>query len=108
MRDQTYYVRKITLAAILTALSLVVLWAAVLVPWGRIGLIAVAGLMPAAAVISAGPMAGGLCWAGTSLLALILLPSKDCGLLYLFFFGLYPLIKYFAERLRRLPLALVL
>ena len=108
MRDQTHYVRKITLAAILTALSLVVLWAAVLVPWGRIGLIAVAGLMPAAAVISAGPMAGGLCWTGTSLLALILLPSKDCGLLYLFFFGLYPLIKYFAERLRRLPLELVL
>lgn len=108
MREQTPHVRRITLAALLTALSLVVLWAAVLAPWGRIGLISVAGLMPTAAVISAGPMAGGLCWAGTSLLALILLPGKDCGLLYLFFFGLYPLIKYATERLRRLPLELVL
>lgn len=108
MRGRTHYAGKVALAAMLTALSLVVLWAAVLVPWGRIGLVAVAGLMPAAAVISAGPAAGGLCWAGTSILSLILLPSKSCGLLYLIFFGLYPLVKWIAERLRRLSLELVI
>lgn len=107
MRGRTPYAGKLALAAMLTALSLVVLWAAAMAPWGRIGLVAVAGLMPAAAVISAGPAAGGLCWAGTSVLALILLPSKGCGLLYLIFFGLYPLVKWAAERLRKLPLELV-
>ena len=54
MRGRTPYAGKLALAAMLTALSLVVLWAAAMVPWGRIGLVAVAGLMPAAAVISAG------------------------------------------------------
>lgn len=107
MRERKPYAGKLALAAILTAFSLVVLWAAALAPWGRIGLVAVAGLMPAAAVISVGPAAGGLCWAGTSVLALILLPGKGCGLLYLIFFGLYPLVKWAAERLRRLPLELV-
>ena len=73
MRGRTPYAGKIALAALLAALSLVVLWGAELAPWGRMGLVAVAGLMPAAAVISAGPAAGGLCWGGTSILALLLL-----------------------------------
>ena len=106
MGGKRSYTGRLALSAVLTALSLVVLWGAQMVPWGRMGLVAVAGLMPAAAVISAGPAAGGLCWGGTSLLALILLPDKGCGLLYLLFFGLYPLVKYAAERLRRLPLEL--
>ena len=63
-------------------------------------------LMPAAAVISGGPAAGSLCWGGTSVLALLLLPDKGCGLLYLLFFGLYPLVKYAAEATRRRPLEL--
>ena len=104
MERRTPYAGRVALAALLAALSLAVLWAASLAPWGRIGLVAVAGLMPAAAVVSAGPPAGGLCWIGTSLLALVLLPDKSCGLLYLLFFGLYPLVKYAAERLHRLPL----
>ena len=80
MRGRTPYAGKVALAALLAALSLVVLWGAELAPWGRMGLVAVAGLMPAAAVISAGPAAGGLCWGGTSVLALLLLPDKGCGL----------------------------
>ena len=96
--------RAVSLPALLTALSLAILWTAQAAPWGRMGLVAVAGLMPAAAVISVGPGAGWLCWAGTAVLALLLLPDKACGLLYLIFFGLYPLIKYFAEKLRQRPL----
>ena len=107
MRERKLYAGRVALSAILTALSMAVLWGSAIVPWGRIGLVAVAGLLPAAAIISAGLAAGGLCWAGTSVLALILLPDKGCGLLYLILFGLYPLVKWAAERLRRLPLELV-
>ena len=101
MGGKRSYTGRLALSAVLTALSLVVLWGAQMVPWGRMGLVAVAGLMPAAAVISAGPAAGGLCWGGTSLLALILVPDKGCALLYLFFFGLYPVVKSLCERLPR-------
>ena len=98
----------VALTALLTALSLVILYLSVLVPTGRMGVVAVAGLLPAAAVISGGPAAGGLCYAAASILALILLPDKGNALLYLLFFGLYPLVKYAVERLGRLPLELVL
>lgn len=98
----------ISLAAILGGLSLVTLYASVLVPTGRMGLVAVSGLFPAAAVVSGGPVVGGLCYAGTGILALLLLPDKGNALLYLLLFGVYPLVKYGAERLRVLPLELLL
>ena len=56
----------VALTALLTALSLVILYLSVLVPTGRMGVVAVAGLLPAAAVISGGPAAGGLCYAAAS------------------------------------------
>lgn len=99
---------KLALCAMLTALSLVVLTLAAAAPSGRLGLTAVAGLFPAAAVVSYGLPAGLLCYAGTALLGLLLLADKTIALLYLLFFGLYPMVKGAVERLRRLPLELVL
>lgn len=86
------------LSAVLGALSLVLLYGATLVPSGRIGLTAAAGLLPAAAVISFGLSAGFLCYGGTALLAFFLLTDKNIALLYLLFFGLYPMIKGLAEQ----------
>lgn len=109
--DRSTNVRKageLALCAMLTALSLVVLTIATTAPSGRLGLTAVAGLFPAAAVVSYGLPAGLLCYAGTSLLALLLLADKTIALLYLLFLGLYPMVKGAVERLRRLPLELAL
>lgn len=99
---------KVALSAVLTALSLAILYAAVLAPTGRVGLAALAGLLPAAAVISGGVGAGGLCYAGTSILSVVLLPDKGISLLYILFFGVYPLVKYALERLRKRGLELLL
>lgn len=103
MRGHT---NKLTLAAVLAALSLVILYLSVAVPTGRMGIIALAGLMPVAAVISGGVAAGTLCYAVTAVLAVILLPNKGNALLYVVFFGLYPLIKYAVERFQKLFLEL--
>ena len=45
---------RVALCGILAALSLALLWLATLAPTGRIGVVALAGLVPAAAVVSAG------------------------------------------------------
>ena len=71
-------------------------------------MVAVAGLVPAAAVISGGVGAGFLCYGATALLGLLLLPDKGCALLYALFFGLFPMVKYAVERLRKLPVELML
>jgi len=95
---------RLALSAMFTALSLVLLYGASVIPSGQLGLVAVAGLFPAAAVVSGGSTAGFLCYAATGLLALVLVPDKNTAVLYLLFFGLYPLIKYYIEKIKNLPL----
>lgn len=100
--------RHTALTGVLSALSLVFLFLSAAVPSGRLGLIAVAGIVPAGAVISAGLAAGFCCYGIAGALGLLLLPLKSNAVLYLIFFGLYPMLKSLIERLRRLPLELVL
>ncbi len=99
---------KVAYPAILGALSLILIYVASVVPSGNWGFVAVAGLFPAAAVISIGMKAGFLCWAGVSILAFLILPGKFCALLFAALFGLYPMIKALIERLRRGVLGYVL
>ena len=99
---------RTALGGVLAALSLLLLYLATLLPSGRIGMVAVAGLVPAAGVVSGGLAAGFLCYGAAGLLGLLLLPDKGCALLYAVFFGLYPMVKSAVERLRKLPLELLL
>ena len=92
---------KVAYPAVLGAVSLILVYVASVAPAGNWGLVAVAGVLPAAAVVSVGLGAGVLCWAGVSLLSFLLLPGKFCALLYTALFGLYPLVKSLIERLRK-------
>ena len=91
--------RRTALVAMLGALSLVILYLAALSPTGRLGIVALAGLVPGAAVVSAGLGGGLLCYGVAGVLGLLLLPDKGLALLYLIFFGLYPMVKSVAEGL---------
>ncbi len=99
---------RVALGGVLTALSLLLLYLATLVPSGRMGVVAVAGLVPGVGVVSGGFVTGFLCYAATGLLGFLLLPDKGCALLYVILLGLYPVLKGVIERLRKLPLELVL
>ena len=90
---------RVALTGVLTALSLVFLWISAVSPAGRLGIVAIAGVFPAGAVVSAGLGAGFFCYGATSILGLILLPAKGCAVLYLVFFGLWPMVKSLLERL---------
>lgn len=92
---------KVAYPAVLGALAVVLVHLACLVPTGRWGIVALAGLLPAAAVISVGLKAGFLCWAGASILALLLVPDKFCAVLFTALFGLYPMVKSLAEKPRK-------
>lgn len=92
---------RTALVGLLSAGSLVFLFLACITPSGRLGLGAVSGLFPMAAVMAAGRGAGYLCWVVSGLLGLILLPDKGIALLYLVFFGLYPVVKSRCESGKR-------
>lgn len=99
---------RVALGGVLAALSLLLLYLATMMPSGRIGMVAVAGLVPAAGVVSGGLATGFLSYGAAGLLGLLLLPDKGCALLYAIFFGLYPMVKSVIERLRKLPLEVLL
>jgi len=99
---------RVALGGVLAALSLLLLYLASMMPSGKIGMVAVAGLVPAAAVVSGGVATGFLCYAAAGLLGILLIPDKGCALLYIVFLGLYPVLKSLIERLRKLPLELTL
>ena len=98
MKGRTRY---ITVTAMLTALTVVLLYISSIIPTGRIGMSAIAGLIAAAAVIECGVSAGVACFVTSSILALVLLPQKSTAILYLLFFGYYPILKSLFERQKK-------
>lgn len=95
---------KVAYPAILSALALTLVYLGSVIPTGSWGIVAAAGLLPAAAVISVSLTAGFLCWAAAAVLAFLLAPDKLCALLFGVLFGLYPMVKSLVERLRKKPL----
>lgn len=98
MKGRTRY---ITVTAMLTALTVVLLYISSLIPSGRIGMSAIAGLIAAAAVIEFGISAGAACFVSSSVIALVILPQKSGAILYLMFFGYYPILKSLFERQKK-------
>ena len=95
---------KVAYPAILSALALVLVYLGSIAPTGSWGIVAAAGLLPAAAVVSVSLKAGFLCWAAAAILAFLLVPDKFCVLLFGVLFGLYPMVKSLVERLQKKPL----
>ena len=99
---------RVALSGLLAAGSLVVMLLAGILPAWRMGLTAVSGLFPMVGVLAAGRSAGLCCWAAAGILGFLLIPDKGAALLYLLFFGLYPVLKERIEGLRRLAFEYVL
>ena len=84
----------------MTAVSVVFVYLASVMPSGQLGFVAIASLFTAAAIIEAGIGAGLFVFAGCSILSFLLISNKSIMFLYLLFFGYYPIIKNIAERVK--------
>ena len=100
--------RKIVYPAVFGALALVLLYVGMMAPSGKWGIVAAAGLLPCAVILSVGVRAGLLCWSGVTILAFLTLPDKFIALLFGVLFGLYPIVKALIESLRKLALEYIL
>lgn len=84
--------------ALLTALGVVILYLACIIPSAKLATTAIAGILTAAALMMYGPGWSVGVFAATALLSLLLLPSKSCAIYYAAFFGYYPIAKSLFER----------
>lgn len=95
---------KLTKAALLTALSVILVCAASWLPTGRLALPALASLITAAVVIECGTGWAAGHYAAVCILALLLSPDKAMPLCYIFLFGHYAVFKHWIERVSVLML----
>jgi hypothetical protein len=91
--------RKITLSAVFTALTVLFLYLASALPTGQLAIIALSSLFGIAAVIEAGYAASIFVFAGSAVIGALILPNKPLMLLYVLFFGYYPVIKSLLEKM---------
>ncbi len=94
-------VKYLTVAAMLSALGVVLLWLGSFLDVLDLSTAALASLLCVYAVIELGGAYPWMIWLCTSLLALLLLPQKSPAIFYALFAGFYPIVKEKAEKLPR-------
>ena len=99
--------RKLTTCALLAALGVVLLYLGSLVEVLDVSMAVIVSLFCIFAVIEYGGSAPWLIYAVTGVLSLILLPIKTPALLYLLFFGYYPILKEKLEKRKLAALGMV-
>lgn len=92
--------RGVALGGMLTALSLVFLLLAGVLPVMQLVFPAVAGLLLVVVVLELHIKWAWGIFAAVAILGLLLCPDKNVIIFYVFFFGHYPLLKNYIERLR--------
>lgn len=96
--------RDISRGAMITVLSVVVLYLSTVLVTTKLSLLAVSSALVAIAVVETDLKGGALVYTASSALGFALVPDKLFVLSYIFFFGIYPLAKYAIERLDRFEL----
>ncbi len=91
--------KKMAYAAILSAVSVVVMLIGRFIPTLDLTVCAVASLTVLIACIELGYGFATLTYASTAILSLLLTSGTPVGIYYLFLFGCYPIVKFLAQRL---------
>lgn len=92
---------KVALSGILCALSLVCMLLTIL-PISEMGLPALAGAVLIPIILEIGVKWGWMSYACVALLSLLITPSMEAKVLFVAFFGYYPVLKALIERLRKI------
>lgn len=91
--------KKISFCSILCALSVVILSLGSVIEVVDISTAALASFIVIVAMLELGGYYPFLLYLSTSVLAFLLLPTKTVAFMYILFFGFYPILKKYLERL---------
>lgn len=98
--DRSERTKRLSMCAMLSALGVVVLYLGSIIEVIDISMAVIASLFAIFAVIEYGAGYAWSIYAITGILSAVLLPNKFPALMYLLFFGFYPIIKEKIEKLR--------
>lgn len=99
---------RIAFCGVITALGTLLMFLTAFVPIGTYVFPALAGVLPVAVVIETGPRWAWSVYAAISFLSFLIVPDREAVALFLLFFGYYPILKAFIERILSKPVRVLL
>lgn len=106
--NNAFRTKRITVSGILLALVVIVLYFESIMPTNRLALYALSSFFVSVIIIEFGIKSGWLFYAASAIMALIIIPDKIGLTPYMIFFGIYGIIKFYIEKLDKLPYEYVL
>ncbi|HEY8892010.1 MAG TPA: hypothetical protein VIM70_17365 [Clostridium sp.] len=93
---------------IFTALSLILLYISSVFPTNKLSILVLASCIIPLSIMVTGVKNTIVVYGAVSLLSLFIIPSKLISIAYILIFGSYGFVKYFVEKLRNMPLEIIL
>ncbi|MCX8130059.1 MAG: hypothetical protein N3I35_08175 [Clostridia bacterium] len=100
--------KKLALTGIMTALAVIILFLATIMPTNRISLYALSSFFIAIVIIEFGVKTGWIFYFSSGILAFIIIQFKIRLIPYVIFFGIYGLIKYYIEKINNYFVEIIL
>lgn len=93
---------------IFAALSLILLYLSSVIPTNRLSILVIASCIIPLSIMVTGVKNTVVVYGAVSLLSLFIIPSKLISIAYILIFGSYGFVKYYVEKLRNIPIEIVL
>ncbi|AAK78624.1 membrane protein [Clostridium acetobutylicum EA 2018] len=100
--------QSLTRGSIYAAVCIVFIYLSTIIPAGRLSFLAAASLVIPLSILTIGIRSSLMVYASTSILSLILLGFRQNVLIYILLFGNFGFVKLYIERIRKLPIELLL
>lgn len=98
--------KNITLGGILIALGVVILYLTTIIPINTLALLTLSSCLIPIAIVRGNLKTAFFVYIGTSALSFFFLPI-NYALMYIFLFGIYGIVKFFIEKLNKIPLEIL-
>lgn len=98
---------QVALGGMASALCLLLMFMTGLIPFATFALPAMAGIVLVAVVVEMGRSTALLVYVAVSLLSLFMSPDKEAAMMFIGFFGFYPVVKGLLDRIRQRPLRML-
>ncbi|WP_024613808.1 membrane protein [Clostridium sp. Ade.TY] len=99
--------KDLALGGILTALTIVTLFISILIPINTFAILTISSCFVPIAIMRSNVKIGILVYLASSIIGFFLVPL-DIMIPFILYFGIYGLVKFFIEKLRNMPLEIVL
>lgn len=98
---------QIALGGVFSALCLLVMFMTGLVPFLTYIMPAVAGTMLRIVVVENGPKVAAMVYVSVAVLSVFIVPDREAALMFVCFFGYYPIMKGYLEKIRVRPVKII-